>query len=902
MNELFQIDEFRTIPSWMEPEFPNNIEEDVEKMKGVEGFPLFSDKKILSTSLPPYYFCAPNPYLSKFLKSQKLISDDLTPRGPLAVDIIAGKNDPLYFAHYYSTKVPPNGIVPFILHYTKPGEVVFDGFCGTGMTGVAAQLCADPKLNYSYGETGLRKAVISDLSPAATFIAAGTNAIGEISQYLDEIEKIIDRVEKKHANILRTRHVGWPRKFNKVRSNTEQPQVGGPGKIEYVVWSDVFTCSSCSHELSYWELVFKGPGKEISNKAPCPYCGSIESLGTLQRVWVSSYDNELQKIVNQAKQIPVLINYSIGKKRFEKNPDEKDIQTLSLLSEQFLENPAPCHPMPEGINTSQPAKSHGFTHVHHFFTRRNLILLNELWHLFKNETNPLLRMAGLYTLTGSIQRVCRLNRYMPNHDRHVGPLSGTLYVAPITAEIPAVNYLRSRIKDLRSCHKGPTGKDVLISTQSATDLSNIPENSIDYIFTDPPFGGNLNYSELNSLIEMWLDIRTNIQSEAVINETQNKDLFNYQFLMSKAFKEFYRILKPQKWMTVEFHNSQNSVWVAIQEALLKAGFVVADVRTLDKKKGTTKQLSYGAAVKQDLIISCYKPSISLEEEFKLKKGSQEAVWDFIRDHLAKLPVFISKNEQSTIISERKSYLLYDRMVAFHVQRGVAVPFSATEFYSEITQRFPERDGMFFLPNQAAEYDKKRLTVKGVEQLSLFVSDEASARQWLDEIIRQKPQTFQEIHPQFIKETNGWSKTEKRLELLTLLEQNFILYDGKSPVPEQIHSYLSTNWKDMRNLSKQDPGLIAKAKDRWYVPDPNKAEDLEKLREKSLLKEFEDYLKQNKKLKVFRLEAVRTGFKKAWKDRNYDIIVSLAEKLPNHVLEEDPKLLMWYDQAMARMQD
>jgi hypothetical protein len=92
----------------------------------------------------------------------------------------------------------------------------------------------------------------------------------------------------------------------------------------------------------------------------------------------------------------------------------------------------------------------------------------------------------------------------------------------------------------------------------------------------------------------------------------------------------------------------------------------------------------------------------------------------------------------------------------------------------------------------------------------------------------------------------------------------------------------------------------KLKDRWYVPDPNKAGDLEKLREKALLKEFEEYKEAKKKLKVFRLEAVRAGFKKAWQERDYAVIVAVADKIPNNVLEEDPKLLMWYDQAVTRM--
>ena len=191
----------------------------------------------------------------------------------------------------------------------------------------------------------------------------------------------------------------------------------------------------------------------------------------------------------------------------------------------------------------------------------------------------------------------------------------------------------------------------------------------------------------------------------------------------------------------------------------------------------------------------------------------------------------------------------------------------------------------------------------MQQISLFVSDESSAIQWLRQLLKEKPQTFADINPQFMQQLGGWSKNEEQLDLRELLNQNFLNYYGKGPVPEQIHAYLSTNWKEMRNLAKGDPQLIAKAKDRWYVPDPNKAGDLEKLREKALLKEFEEYKESKKKLKVVRLEAVRAGFKKLWQERTteaYRTIVEVAEKIPNNVLEEDPKLLMWYDQAVTRL--
>ena len=112
--------------------------------------------------------------------------------------------------------------------------------------------------------------------------------------------------------------------------------------------------------------------------------------------------------------------------------------------------------------------------------------------------------------------------------------------------------------------------------------------------------------------------------------------------------------------------------------------------------------------------------------------------------------------------------------------------------------------------------------------------------------------------------------------------------------------LSTNFKELRNLSKDDQVLKLKAKDRWYVPDPNKASDLEKLRERTLLREFNEYKDSKvRRLRVFRLEAVKAGFKKAWQEKDYTTIIAVANKIPESILQEDPKLLMWYDQAITR---
>lgn len=874
------------------------------EFRKIEGFPIGADEDILALSNPPYYTACPNPFITDFIKYYGKLFDPNKPyrREPFAADVSEGKNDPIYNAHSYHTKVPHKAIMRYILHYTDPGDIVFDGFCGTGMTGVAAYYCGNSNAIRSIGlqvkedgvildekqipisKIGNRFSIVKDLSPSATFISYNYNIPIETSNFAQIAGKILEELHAELGFLYET--------SNELKQK---------GEIIYTIWSEEHLCPNCNAPSTYWALITDEEGNHSSNMK-CPHCKAELSSRSPTRVYETVYDPVLCSSIRQLKWRPVLINYKIGTKRFTKEPDSQDMEPNLEVIKRLSNTIIPIVKLPHGDRWRRDAlDAKGISHVHNFYTYKNLLIIGRLREIINSYTVDE-RMANylLAWFTSTHSRLHRMNRYIPRHRRHVGPMSGTLYVSPLWVEISPFYFCE--IKRKAHAEAGvPKGYHTIVSTGSAEEIL-IPDNSVDYIFTDPPFGFNIQYSELNLLWEAWLKVRTNESPEAVINEPQKKGLREYQLLIERCFAEAYRILKPGRWATVEFHNSQNAVWIAIQEAMQAVGFVVSDVRVLDKQKGTTKQLSMATTVKQDLIITAYKPNSGFEDSFKLTAGTEQGAWDFVRTHLKQLPVFVSQDGIAEVIVERQNYLLFDRMVAFHVQRGVTVPLSAAEFYAGLTQRFSEREGMYFLPDQVAEYDKKRMTVGEVLQLQLYVTDESSAIQWLKQQLTKKPQTFQEIQPQFMRETKGgWQKHEKPLELSEMLEQNFLCYNGKGEVPSQIHSYLSTNFKEQRNLPKDDPILRLKAKDRWYVPDPNKAGDLEKLRERALLREFEEYIdSKQKRLKVFRLEAIRAGFKKAWQEYDYATIIAVARKLPENVLQEDPKLLMWYDQALTRM--
>lgn len=887
----------------------------------IEGFPLGEDEDILALSDPPYYTACPNPFIGDFVKAYGKPYDPskLYDRKPLSVDVSEGKNDPIYNAHSYHTKVPHQAIMQYILHYTEPGDVVLDTFCGSGMTGVAAEFCgrADESLRQILEGTsssirwGTRNAILCDLGPVTSLIAHNYNVPFNVRQEIERAESLLSLIESELGWAFTTAHTGWNSsdRTSKGRSNHEHVSASR-GTVNFVLWSDVFLCPECSTEIVYWTAAADPENASVRESISCLGCQATLSKTQLQRAVESVFDPILKRVTSRRKQIPVLINYSIGTARFEKLPDDEDLEILRKSNDLEISARIPDQEfMLKGERWGDTWRSgyhYGFTHAHHFYTRRNLAVLAKVWEEAVRSKSAFLQ----FLFTSTHAWATRMNRllvsnYFNKRGGVIGQtLSGTMYVSSIAIETNALARFRLRIESARHTAQS---SGVLVTTQSATDLSSIPNDSIDYSFIDPPFGDNLYYAELNFLWEAWPRVYSNTKSEAVVSPSQKKNLDSYLDLMARSFAEIYRALKPGRWMTVEFHNSKNAVWNAIQEAILRAGFVIADVRTLEKTHKTYKQLTSANAVKQDLVISSYKPNGGLEARFVIQAGTMEGVWDFVREHLKHLPIFVEVSGEGEIVAERQNYLIFDRMVAFHIQRGVAIPVSASDFYAGLEQRFAKREGMYFLEEQSAIYDSERQKVKEIQQLAFIPQDETSAILWLRKELNRNPQNFPELAPKFMKDTTGWFKYEEHLELSQILAENFLCYtDTEESIPPQIWAWMQTNstlsvfTKDHQRETAISAARYA-VKNLWYVPDPNRASDLEKLRERALLKEFEGYRQSaQKKLKVFRTEAIRAGFKSAWTAKDYQTIIAVAQKLPEDVIQGDLKLLMWVDHARIRL--
>ena len=556
----------------------------------------------------------------------------------------------------------------------------------------------------------------------------------------------------------------------------------------------------------------------------------------------------------------------------------------------------------------------GITHIHHFFLPRAAQAMSTLWRKAKSQPDARIREMLLFMVEQAIWGLSVLNRYKPiQHGQPGGSqvnqaLNGVYYVAAQHAECSPQYNLGGKLDRLVKAfgnYRTNSGS-AAVTTGTATRLP-LQNATIDYIFTDPPFGENIYYADLNYLVESWHRVTTDANPEAIIDRCKKKGLPDYQRLMQACFEEYYRVLKPGRWMTVVFSNSKAAVWNTIQVALQQAGFVVAEVTALDKLQGSYRQMTSTTAVKQDLVISAYKPNGGLEDRFNRTGATVDSAWDFVQTHLKQLPavkVTSGFPQELLNIVERDPRRIYDRMASWFIRHGTMVPISTPEFLAELPVRFREMDGMVFLPDQLVEYEKARSRIPQVKQAELFVSDERSAIDWLTNFLLKRPSTRSEIHPEYIPQIGSAKRKGEIIpELDDLLEDNFLRYDGDGDVPNQISNYLSKNFHDCRGLEKSDSVMRSRGKDRWYVPDPNKAQDLEKKREKALLKEFDAYRSfTGRKIKESRLEVLRAGFRAAWAAKDYQTIISIANKLPEETLQEDEKLLTLYDLALTRTEE
>ena len=229
------------------------------ELRALPGFPEASDDALLAISRPRGYTACPNPYGADVVPSSAPV--DRREPTPYATDITVGKGDQVYKAHSYPTKVPHEAIMRFVLHYTEPGDLVLDGFCGSGMAGVAVQACGQPdpaarariEAEMPYIRWGARRAFLQDLAPNATFLAAGLNLPVDSAAFDRASRDLLNRFD---------REWGW-------MYETTAPD-GTPAVIDYVVWSEVFGCPHCAGRVVFYDVAFDAVSETVGDNFRLP--------------------------------------------------------------------------------------------------------------------------------------------------------------------------------------------------------------------------------------------------------------------------------------------------------------------------------------------------------------------------------------------------------------------------------------------------------------------------------------------------------------------------------------------------------------------------------------------------------------------------------------------------------
>ncbi len=491
--------------------------------------------------------------------------------------ITAPRTDAIYNCHAYLTKVPIAAIEPFIETFSKPGEVVVDFFAGSGMTGLAAFKCG-------------RKAELSDISVLGRHIANGYLTQVTEKALRDSFSVVIEQARGALGDLYITKRASDRATIEMVRT----------------VWSFTYVCPSCSDEMVYFHHLSPNGGLP----GTCPSCNAPFA----KRLWPRADDVPVEVVVKgengklSAQDISELDLQTISKAL--QDPRQKDIPSLTIKKDR------------EMYSRSGLGKT-GMTETALFFSPRNAIALLELWRAIDKIEDERLRQKLRFAFTAILPRASR--RYQWSAKRPLNAQNQTYYIAPVYYEWNVFELFGRKIeaairadKILYGDHPLPkkqTGDDVTYSLASASNLSHLRDASVDYVFTDPPFGSNIFYSDMSLFHEAWLGEVTDHASEAVVYTTgkrKNGSAERYKKLLQRAFAEAFRILKPSRYMSVVFGNSSGSIWGIVQRALREAGFKTSPVHVaiLDKGQRSVKGLNSGSegVVTVDLILTVQKPS------------------------------------------------------------------------------------------------------------------------------------------------------------------------------------------------------------------------------------------------------------------------------------------------------
>ncbi|MGY5144186.1 MAG: DNA methyltransferase [Candidatus Nitrosopumilus sp. bin_32a] len=507
---------------------------------------------------------------------------------------IAQKHPMHYLMHKYWARKPHNVVHDYIDYFTKEGDVVMDPFSGSGVTVIESVKFR-------------RKGISVDINPISTHIIEGTLIPILTIDFDDAIEKIQQKIEP----LLETNY-----SFCCIHCDTKS-------RINYTAWSQVITCDSCSTKF---------PVIEAEKSSRGYYCIKCNHL------------NKSKYSINR-EEIPYEIKYDCTKckKSIIHKVDANQIKII-----QKIQNKNSDRDLTGDLMFNPRTLVEKNMRVSDLFTKRNLIILNKIKNEIEKIQNKNLKKIMYFVFTSSVAQSSRLIAYRK------GLTTGGPAWTISGFWIPAVNMEINPLKNfINKSKKIKSGKRILSekideigvsefkivknqknlmkntvlnfnkSINSITD-KDIDSNSVDYIFTDPPYGDSVPYLEYSALWASWLEKKLDYEKEIIISDSpdRKKNLENYDDLISKAFQNCFRILKEGSWMSITFHNRFLETWKVLLESIENAGFSYVSANFLIPAVIPAKaQLSKGS-LEGDLVMHYRK--IKGKKSKKIKDNDIES--------------------------------------------------------------------------------------------------------------------------------------------------------------------------------------------------------------------------------------------------------------------------------------
>lgn len=557
----------------------------------------------------------------------------------------------------YPTKISPESIAVYIAATTMPGDTVLDTFSGSGSTGIAALLCEHP--------TERMKNMANDLGIDPVW--GLRNAIGyEVGTYGSfAAQTICNRLKASEFKKAVTEFVKKENEQLMSYYSAEDPD-GNDGVIRYIIWSEVLLCPHCGKEISFFEGGTKRNPVTFEKKITCPHCKKESSVDEMKFQTENYMDGLLGETVMRKKRIPAWVYGTTNGKNWDRKATDKDLEK-ALIIDKELQN---INDEPKKIQWGELHRNgyhFGISYLHQFYTSRNYLIMRRLW----NDTEAYEPKVGdalrLLLLSYNASHCTLMTRVVAKKNAKdfvlTGAQSGVLYISKLPVEKNILIGLERKSKPFYEAYKLLEGcQGNFFIKNKSSELLDEGDNTIDFVFTDPPFGDFIPYAEVNQINELWLEKSTEREKEIIISASQNKGTRDYQTMLSKVFSEIKRVLKDSSYAAVVFHAAKAQIWAAFEDSILDSGLNVELTNILDKKQASFKQVVSEASVQGDPLLLLSKrahQACKFESEEDIMMGIILAMRD------------------GSIFDERRAYSLY---VNECLQKNIRITYDAKDAY------------------------------------------------------------------------------------------------------------------------------------------------------------------------------------------------------------------------------